>query len=157
MLPKRLPPNAPCNTPETYPEHMKKLAALAALPLALAACSSGSGDAAKTVTVSATPSSSTTATPSPGGTPYGNDPDFKISDAQYLAKMHATYGDAPTDESLRNLGKTVCKDLRAGNSVKDEILALDGTSTRDKNSFTVATAVRLYCTEYEEQVRALTK
>ena len=38
--------------------------------------------------------------------------------------MHATYGDAPTDESLRNLGKTVCKDLRAGNSVKDEILAL---------------------------------
>ena len=39
----------------------------------------------------------------------------------------------------------------------DQILALDGTSTRDKNSFTVATAVRLYCTEYEEQVRALTK
>ncbi|PZO97578.1 MAG: hypothetical protein DI618_12470 [Dermacoccus nishinomiyaensis] len=120
---------------------MKKLAALAALPLALTACSSGSGDAAKTVTVSATPSSSTAASPSPSGTPYGNDPDFKISDAQYLAKMHATYGDAPTDESLRNLGKTVCKDLRAGNS----------------NSFTVATAVRLYCTEYEEQVRALTK
>ena len=60
MLPKRPPPNAPCNTPEPYPEHMKKLAALAALPLlALAACSSGSGDATKTVTVSATPSSTT--------------------------------------------------------------------------------------------------
>lgn len=44
---------------------MKKLAALAALPLALTACSSGSGDAAKTVTVSATPSGAA----SPSDTP----------------------------------------------------------------------------------------
>lgn len=36
----------PATHPEPYPEHMKKLAALAALPLALTACSSGSGDSA---------------------------------------------------------------------------------------------------------------
>ena len=53
MLPKRLPPNAPCNAPEPYPEHMKKLAALAALPLALTACSSGSGDGASSTSTSA--------------------------------------------------------------------------------------------------------
>lgn len=48
--------------PLAYDQHMKNLAALAALPLlVLAACSSGSGDAAKTVTVSATPSSSAAA------------------------------------------------------------------------------------------------
>ena len=66
MLPKRLPPNAPCNTPETYPEHMKKLAALAALPLALAACSGGSSDSASpppSTTSSATPSSTAAHSP----------------------------------------------------------------------------------------------
>ena len=65
MLPKRLPPNAPCNTPETYPEHMKKLAALAALPLlALAACSSGSGDSASSTTSSVSSSMGGAATKS---------------------------------------------------------------------------------------------
>lgn len=42
----------PATHPEPYPEHMKKLAALAALPLALTACSSGSSDATpKSITV----------------------------------------------------------------------------------------------------------
>ena len=49
--------------PETYPEHMKKLAALAALPLALTACSSG-GDSASSTTSSVSSSMGGAATKS---------------------------------------------------------------------------------------------
>ena len=152
----------PATHPEPYPEHMKKLAALAALPLlALAACSSGSGEAAKTVTVSATPSSSST-TPSPTGTPYGGDPEFKITDAQFLAKMRANTGDKGTDDELRAIGAQTCKDLRdVGTPVEDYIRALYGTKgyTDAQIAFLVATSARAYCPtpHIEQQIRALSK
>ena len=47
--------------PLTYDQHMKKLAALAALPLALTACSSGSSDSASPPTSTTSSASSSTA------------------------------------------------------------------------------------------------
>ena len=54
--------------PLIYDQHMKKLAALAALPLALTACSSGSGDAASSPSSSSSTSETTSESPSESST-----------------------------------------------------------------------------------------
>lgn len=138
-------------------QRMNRRIALAAAPLVLlAACSSGGGSSEPSTVTQTVTTSSTSSTSE--GTPYGNDPSFKITDKQFLTKMKANLGEGAGDEQFRNLGKQVCKDLVAGQSVKSEIIALQGQTeyTDDQISYTVATSVRAYCTEYEEQVRELT-
>ena len=117
---------------------MKKLAALAALPLfALTACSSGSGDAAKTVTVSATPSSSTFDRTAAGENAYDqwvseNIADSKIGSADKAGRLE--------------VGRALCRDLSGDTSWVGAVAAMTqdaGLEARDAGGYIAATVTAL--------------
>lgn len=136
--------------------------------LLLAGCADGRGESATaTVTVTSTPDDAASASgptdddiPASSTNPdaFGSDESFAITDPQFIAKAREEVGEGPTDAQLRELGKSICKDLDGGTRVKQEILTVsEGQQgfTQEQVAYLVGISVRAYCPEYEGEVRAL--